>query len=88
MPETKSVTIRDPKNITHTNHYFTIDYKLIEYVGKDKFEEFKNKFAGTEDFNIVKFVKYFDISKEEFLEIYKEKWTNGYQIYLFRKFQY
>lgn len=67
--KTKSVTIRDPEDKIHTDRYFTISHQLIDYVGQDKFEEFKSKFAGTKDFNVINFVNYFDISKEKFIEI-------------------
>lgn len=66
----KSVRIICETDTVHTARYYTINGFLIEYVGEDNFNEFKNKFAGTENFNILNFVDYFDITKEEFDAIF------------------
>lgn len=65
-----SVFVRCETDEHHTNRYYTINGFLIEYVGKDKFSEFHDKYAGTEDFNILNFIDYFDISREQFDSIY------------------
>ena len=46
---------------------------MIQYVGEDSFNEFKKQYSGTEHFNILNFIKYFDISKEEFDSIYESE---------------
>ncbi len=71
-PKTRSVTYKYDNS--HTRHYYTIDWRLIEYVTPEKFKEYENKFARTENFNVIHFVNYFEIDKEEFLEIYPDLW--------------
>lgn len=56
-----------------TYRYYTIDGKLIDYVGA---EEFKKYIASTIDINIVSFIEYFEITREIYLEIY-----DGYSLY-------
>ncbi len=67
-PEIRSVTYKYDNS--HTRRYYTIDWRLIEHVTPEKFEEYEKKFAGTENFNVIHFVNYFKIDKSEFLEIY------------------
>ncbi len=69
----KSVVIRCADDEIHTSRYYTINGFLVQYVGEDGFNEFKNKYAGTQEFNILNFIKYFDISKEEFDAIYESE---------------
>lgn len=64
-----SVTIRPESDTIHTNRYFTIDATLIDHVGEEAFQAFRDQYGGTEDFNILKFVEQFNISKEQFIEI-------------------
>ena len=71
-PETRSVTCKYDNS--HTRRYYTIDWRLIEYVTPEKFEEYEKKFAGTENFYVIHFVNYFKIDKSEFLEIYPYIW--------------
>lgn len=80
-PEANSVYIRPEDDDIHTDRYFTIHPSLINYVGEDKFEEFKNKYAGTEDFNILNFIKYFNISKETFSKLTETKAPGTGKIY-------
>jgi hypothetical protein len=68
-PGIKPETIRFAEDKEHTNRYYTIDSKLIQYVGEAKYNDFKNKYKETKDFNILNFVKYFNISKDSFREI-------------------
>ena len=44
----------------------------MQYVGAVNMIEFTEKFGGTEDFNIVKFVEYFNITREAFEDIIYE----------------
>lgn len=67
-PDTGNVFIRPEGDTVHTDRYFTIHPSLISLVGEDKFEEFKGKFGGTADFNVLKFVEYFNIDKASFTE--------------------
>ncbi len=68
-----SVFIRCEEDTLHTNRYYTINGFLVEYVGEEKFQEFKDKYAGTQEFNIISFVDYFDITKEEFDSVFESK---------------
>lgn len=83
-----SVFIRPKGDNIHTDRYFTIHPSLINYVGKDKFEEFKNKYAGTEDFNILNFIKYFNISKETFSKLTETKEPRTEIIFYIYKTEY
>ncbi len=65
-PEENSVTIKPKDDTIHTDRYFTICESLIDYVGEKEFNEFRNKYGGTADFNILKFVDEFDISRDDF----------------------
>lgn len=48
----------------HTFTYHTISDEMINCVGADKYEEFKEKYYGTEEFNILNFIEYFSLTKE------------------------
>ncbi|MBQ7779723.1 MAG: hypothetical protein IJ404_04435 [Clostridia bacterium] len=80
-PEIRSVTYKYDNS--HTRRYYTIDWRLIEYVTPKEFKEYEKKFAGTEDFNVIHFVNYFKIDKSEFLEIYPDlyKYYNPDYVY-------
>lgn len=65
-PEEGSVMIRPEDDTIHTDRYFTICESLVDFVGEEEFNKFKAKYAGTEDFNILNFIKEFNISKEDF----------------------
>ncbi len=80
-PEIRSVTYKYDNS--HTRRYYTIDWRLIEYVTPEKFEEYEKKFAGTENFNVIHFVNYFKIDKSEFLKIYPDlyKYYNPDYVY-------
>lgn len=58
----------DRRPYEYTGIYFTIDSRLKDYVGQEKFNEFLDKYREL-DCNIVNFVEYFDISKEEYIKI-------------------
>lgn len=42
----------------HNSIYYTIDYRLIDHVGEEKFNEY---LSNTDDVNILSFIDYFDI---------------------------
>ena len=71
-PEIDSVKIRCETDDVHMDRYYTIDRKLITYVGLREFNKFKEEFGGTEKFNIIYFLEYFDIDREEFLTVYPD----------------
>ena len=71
-PEIDTTMIRCESDKVHRNLYYTIDRKLIEYVTPEKFIEFKDKYAGTEDFNVVNFVKYFNITRLQAMRLFYE----------------
>ena len=52
----------------YTIRYYTIDYMLVEAVGDTEFEKY---LQTAEEINILTFLAYFDITKDEYLEIYK-----------------
>lgn len=70
--DTKQCLTIIPKNAKNVSLYYTIDYRLMQYVGAVNMIEFTEKFGGTEDFNIVKFVEYFNITREAFEDIIYE----------------
>ena len=53
------------ENCPHTYTYHTISGEMIELVGNGKYAEFKEKYYGTEDFNILNFIDFFSLSEEE-----------------------
>ena len=65
-PDAGSVMIKPSADTNHTDRYYTIHGALIKFVGQEKFDEFKNKFGGTEDYNVLNFIKYFSIRKDDF----------------------
>ena len=80
-PEIDTVMIRCKSDKVHRNLYYTIDRRLIEYVTPEKFKKFKDKYAGTEDFNILNFVRYFDVTKDEAIKIFYETTPVSYGPY-------
>ena len=74
--EYKTVTVRPEGEDSWTDLYYTVDYRLIKHVGKDKFESFKKKYGGTTDFNIVKFIDEMDIGLEDYRKIYKDYYAS------------
>ncbi len=77
-----------PEVCRHVRLYHTIDSRLLSYVGKDKAAEFAEKYKDTEDFNIIRFIEYFDISKEEYEDIILEFYFNSTQRYYERILPY
>lgn len=78
----KSEEIMSEGCTEHTYTYHTIHYTLIEYVGSEKYAEFKKQFAGTEDFNILNFIKYFDIDRPTYEKIISaDGWTDEYGVF-------
>ncbi|MBQ9544316.1 MAG: hypothetical protein IJV00_04240 [Clostridia bacterium] len=81
-PDTVSVTLRCESDALHTDRYYTIDRRLIEYVGTRSFGQFKDKYAGTEQFNILNFIDTFEITKEEYVSLFertsrfREEWVS------------
>ena len=55
---------------TYNSIYYKIDRKLILKVGVDKFEKFLEKYEGTKDCNVMKFIKEFNLTKDDLAEIY------------------
>lgn len=53
----------------HTFTYHTITDELIDYVGETEYAGFREKYYGTEEFNVLQFIEYFDISEEEMEKI-------------------
>ena len=80
-PEENSVIIRPEGDTIHTDRYFTICESLIDFVGEEKFNEFRNKYGGTADFNILKFIDEFGISKEDFKKCTETQLLATYGIY-------
>lgn len=58
----------------HNLIYYTIDYRLINYVGKDKFDEYLDK---TDDVNILSFIDYFELDWYTFSGIINEDASAG-----------
>lgn len=69
----KSVFIRCPDDNIYTNRFYTINGFLIRYVGEDNFAVFKEKYAGTKDFNILNFIDYFNIEKDDFDAVFSSE---------------
>ena len=63
----------------YTNRYYTIDSALIDFVGVKQFSDYYDKYAYTADFNIVSFMDYFEISKEEYMKLYQDLYGQHYQ---------
>ena len=87
----KDLTLLPSDSCNHISLYHTIDHRLLEYVGAVNTMEFRDKFGGSEDFNIVKFVEYFDIDKEEYksiIEKYSAESADDGIIYLVSPFPY
>ena len=80
-PEENSVIIRPEGDTIHTDRYFTICESLIDFVGEEEFNEFRNKYGGTADFNILKFIDEFGISKEDFKKCTETQLLATYGIY-------
>ncbi|MBR6708368.1 MAG: hypothetical protein IKL84_01660, partial [Clostridia bacterium] len=49
----------------HTFTYHTITDEMMDLVGEEKYAEFREKYYGTEDFNIIHFIACFDLTKEQ-----------------------
>lgn len=80
-PDSGSVTIRPDDDTIHTDRYFTIHKSLIDFVGEDRFNEFKEKYGGTADFNVLNFIDYFNISCESFANCMEEQRKTSSYIY-------
>lgn len=52
--------------------YYTIDRKLIEHVGIRAFNKFLEKYEGTSDCNIIKFLEFNDLSAHDVRYVYKK----------------
>jgi len=57
----------------YTLRYYTIDAKLTDYVGEERFQEY---LLEAEDVNILSFIGYFNIDREIYMDIYE-----GYRLY-------
>ena len=80
-PDSGSVMIRPENDTIHTDRYFTIHKSLINLVGEEYFNEFKEKYGGTEYFNVLNFIDYFNISRESFEICMEEQRKNSSYIY-------
>ena len=80
-PDSGSVMIRPEGDTIHTDRYFTIHKSLIDFVGEDRFEEFKELYGGTDGFNVLNFIDYFHISRERFANIMEEQKKSSNYIY-------
>ena len=56
----------------HTFTYHTITDELIDYVGETEYAGFREKYYGTEEFNVLQFIEYFDISEEDMEKILEQ----------------
>lgn len=66
----KDVLHRYEPDTVHTNYYYTIPWELIEAVGVEAFAEYEEEFAGTENFNVLHFLNYFEIDEEEYSRLF------------------
>lgn len=80
-PDSGSITIRPENDTIHTDRYFTIHKSLINLVGEERFDEFKQKYGGTEYFNVLNFINYFNISRESFEICMEEQRKTSSYIY-------
>jgi len=60
----------------YTRHYYTIDRKLIEYIGENEFEQWLKE-KDDKDQNILEFIKDFNITKEDYSDIYAKDVSEG-----------
>ena len=81
-PDNLSKTyIAKERSEDYTILYYTIDYMLVEAVGDTEFEKY---LQTAEEINILTFLTYFDITKDDYLEIYKAAWLKPHNVeYLF-----
>ena len=59
-----------PEGDNHTRRYYTVDWRLIEYVGTEKFEAWLADNPEASDRNIIKFISDFGITREQYVKIY------------------
>jgi len=58
---------------THTYSYHSVPVEFAEYVGKGNYALFKKEYYGTEDFNILFFLSYFKLSREDIEVVYAQE---------------
>lgn len=80
-PDLESIKIRPEGDTSHTDRYFTIHKSLINLVGEERFNEFKEKYGGTEYFNVLNFIDYFKISRESFEICMEDQRKASFYIY-------
>ena len=61
--------VSSKRDAGYTIRYYTIDSKLIDYVGKAAFDRY---LLAENDMNIESFIDYFNIDKATYLEIYED----------------
>ena len=66
-----------PDGDNHTRRYYTVDWRLIEYVGTEKFEAWLADNPEASDRNIIKFISDFGITREQYDKIYAVPLLNG-----------
>lgn len=71
-PQTDTVTLRPEGDDVHTDRYFTIDGCLIEYVGADRFLEYKKTTGGSPDFNILTFISRFGLTRWDVIAAFSQ----------------
>ncbi len=63
---TDTITTAVPtKNCVHTSAFHTISDALIDYVGEDAYNSFRDQYAGTEEYNVFNFLSYFYMNIED-----------------------
>lgn len=72
-PETTNNVGGEDYCYAHKWVYHSFETELIEYIGWDEFNAWSSSCEDTCSSNIVAFVKYFDISKEELIAIQEEE---------------
>ena len=60
-----------PDRNGYTRRYYRIDYALIQYVGEEQFNKWLEEKEDT-DQNILDFIEYFNITREQYDSLYKD----------------
>jgi len=64
--ETEAETAAEPtETCVHTEAFHTISDALIDCVGEDAYNSFRDRYAGTEEYNVFHFLSYFYIGFED-----------------------
>lgn len=60
-----------PDRGDYTRRYYRIDYALIQYVGEEHFQKWLDE-KEDKDQNILDFIEYFEITREQYDKLYKD----------------